>query len=424
VPAVPRVFRHRDFGLLWSGQTTSVVGDGIFSVALALETLRISNHASTLSYVLAARVAPNALLLLFAGALVDRLPRRLVVLGADLSRGLAIAALTGLVAAHALTVVELVVISIVVGVGDAFFYPAYMAIIPELLPSELLAQGNAFNSGSQTIGQAVAGPAIGGAVVAAFGASSAFAVDAASFLVSAGCLLAMRAVPRPASTGKSILADVHFGLRWTVRQRWLWYGILAASVANFAAFSPTGVLIPLIVRDGLHQGGRGVRAVFAVGGAGGAFAALAVGRFGTPVRRMTAIYLVWAIAAASLVGLGLAPDVFVVGAFGAIAFGGLVYGNLVWQTMSQQLIPGQMLGRVSSIDWLFSICLSPLGILVAGVLATTIGARDTMVAGALVSLAMAGVIFVPGVRDPDRPDYRSVPLDEPDVADGEAASVS
>jgi MFS family permease len=424
VSRLPRVFRHRDFALLWSGQTTSLVGDGIFSVALALETLKVSNHASTLSYVMAARIAPNALLLLFAGALVDRLPRRVVVLAADLSRGLAIGALTGLVAAHALTVVELVVLSIVVGVGDAFFYPAYAAIVPELLPADLLAQGNAFNSGGQVVGQNLAGPAIGGVLVAAFGASSAFAVDAASFVASAACLLAMRAIPPPAASGKSILADVRLGLRWTMRQRWLWYGILAASVANFAGFSPISVLVPLIVRDTLHQGAAAYGAVFAVAGAGGVLAAMAVGRFGSPRRRMTVTIAVWAVAAVCLLGIGLAPDVYVLAAFGAIAFGGLVYGNLIWQTMSQRLIPVEMFGRVSSIDWLFSICLAPLGILVAGLLATSIGARETMVAGALVSLAMAGVAFVPGVRDPDDPDYQPIPLEPPELGDGEVASLS
>ncbi|MGB9111453.1 MAG: hypothetical protein WCF24_01850 [Acidimicrobiales bacterium] len=87
-------------------------------------------------------------------------------------------------------------------------------------------------------------------------------------------------------------------------------------------------------------------------------------------------------------------------------------------------MPAEMLGRVSSVDWLFSICLSPLGILVAGVLATSIGARETMVAGALVSLATAVVAFVPGVRGPDRPDFQSIPLDSPEIAGGEAASIS
>jgi hypothetical protein len=90
---LPRALRHRDYAMLWSGQTVSVVGDGVYTVAIALEALRISDHASALAYVEAARVAPNALLLLFTGALTDRLPRRLVVLGANIARAAAVAAL-------------------------------------------------------------------------------------------------------------------------------------------------------------------------------------------------------------------------------------------------------------------------------------------------------------------------------------------
>jgi hypothetical protein len=89
---MPRSLRHRDYALLWSGQTVSVLGDGIYTIAIALEALHLSNHPATLAYVKAARVAPSALLPLMAGAVVDRLPRRLVVLGANLLRGGAVAA--------------------------------------------------------------------------------------------------------------------------------------------------------------------------------------------------------------------------------------------------------------------------------------------------------------------------------------------
>jgi MFS family permease len=276
---MPRSLRHRDYALLWSGQTISVLGDGIYTIAIALEALHLSNHPATLAYVEAARVAPNALLLLLAGAIVDRLPRRLVVLGANLLRGGAVAAIAGLAAAHALNVTELVVLSAAVGVGDAFFYPAYRAIMPELLPPELLTQGNAFNSASQTVGLSFAGPAIGGVVVALGGTSVAFAVDAASFAVSALCLVVMHRVAAPAPSGRSMAADVVQGLRWTVRQRWLWFGILAVGVANFAAFSPMAVTIPLLVRDVLGEG-PAYGATFAAAGAGGLAAAVVAGRLG------------------------------------------------------------------------------------------------------------------------------------------------
>ncbi len=412
MPLVPRALRHRDYALLWSGQTVSVLGDGIYTVAVALEALRVSDHASTLATVEAARILPNALLLIFAGALVDRLPRRLVVLAADVLRGGAVVALTLLILAHALNVTELVGLSAAVGVGDAFFYPAYQAIMPELLPEELLTQGNAFNSASQTMGLSFLGPAVGGVMVAVGGTAVAFAVDAGTFAVSAACLVFMSHVPPPAPSGRSMVADARQGIRWTIRQRWLWFGIMAAGVANFAGFSPAAVTIPLLVRDVLHQGPAAYGATFAAAGAGGLAAAVVAGRLGSPRRRMTAIWIAWAAASAGLAGVGLAPDVFVVAGFGAVTFFGLTYGNLLWGTLMQAAVPADMLGRASSVDWLFSICLSPLGLIFAGVLSGAIGVRDTVLLGAGVSGASCLVVFIPGVRDPDRPGYR--PLSVPD----------
>jgi len=416
MPALPRALRHRDYTLLWSGQTISVVGDGIYTVAIALEALRISDHASSLAYVEAARVAPNALFLLFAGALVDRLPRRLVVLGANALRGGAIAALAALVAAHSLNLTELVLLSAVVGAGDAFFYPAYRAIMPELLPPDLLTQGNAFNSASQTVGASFLGPAIGGVIVAAGGTSTAFAIDAGTFVVSALCLLRMAHVAAPAPSGRSVVADAREGIRWTRRQRWLWYGILATGVANFAAFAPMAVTIPLIVRDVLHQGPVAYGVTFGASGVGGLLAAVIAGRLGPPRRRMSMIWAAWAAASVALAGAGVAPDVFVVAACGAITYFGLTYGNLLWGALMQVAVPKHMLGRASSVDWLFSICLSPLGLLFAGALAGSIGVRETVLVGAGLAALSCFAVFVPGVRDPESADYAPVPLPGETVA--------
>jgi MFS family permease len=406
----PRSLRHRDYALLWSGQTVSVLGDGIYTIAIALEALRISDHPATLAYVETARVAPNALLLLLAGAIVDRLPRRLVILGADLLRGGAVAAIAVLAAAHALDVTWLVVLSAAVGTGDAFFYPAYRAVMPELLPAGLLAQGNAFNSASQTVGQSFAGPAIGGVLVALAGTSAAFAVDAASFAVSALCLVLMRHVPAPAPSGRSVAADVGQGIRWTMRQRWLWFGILAVGVSNFAGFSPMAVTIPLLVRDTLRQGPAAYGVTFAAAGAGGLAAAAVAARLGSPQRRMSMIWVAWAVASFALAGVGAAPDVFAAAACGAVTFFGVVYGNVLWGALMQTAVPPGMLGRASSVDWLFSTCVSPLGILFAGAFAGPIGVRQTILLGAGLSALSCLVVFVPGVRDPDQPGYRPQPL--------------
>jgi hypothetical protein len=407
---IPRTLRHRDYALLWSGQTVSVLGDGLYTIAIALQALRISDHATTLAYVQAARVAPNALLLILAGAIVDRLPRRLVILGANLLRVGAVAAIAALVVVHALNVTELVVLSAAVGVGDAFFYPAYRAIMPELLPPELLTQGNAFNSASQTVGLSFAGPAIGGVLVALGGTATAFAIDAGTFVVASLCLVVMRRLPAPAPSGHSVVADARQGVRWTIRQRWLWFGILATGIANFAGFSPMAVTIPLLVRDVLHQGPAAYGATFGAAGAGGLVAAAVAGRLGSPRRRMSMIWAAWGAASLGLVGIGVAPDVFVVAASGAVTYFGLVYGNLLWGALMQVAVPADMLGRATSVDWLFSVCLSPLGLLFAGALASSVGVRETVLLGAALSALSCLVVFMPGVREPDRPGYRPVPL--------------
>ncbi len=265
------------------------------------------------------------------------------------------------------------------------------------------------------------GPAAGGVLVALAGTPAAFAVDAASFGVSALCLLWMRRVAAPASSGRSVVADVGQGIRWTVRQRWIWFGILASSVANFAAFSPMDITVAVLVRDVLHQGAAAYGAVFAALGVGGLAAAVVGARFGSPRRRVSVIWAASAGASFALAGVGVAPDVFVVAVCGAVTLFGLVYGGLVWAALMQAVVPPGMLGRVSSVDWLFSVCLSPLGLIVAGALAGRIGVRQTILLGAGLAAVCCLAVFIPGVRDPDRPGYRPLPM-QADSGEGNATA--
>jgi MFS family permease len=398
----PSALRHRDFALLWSGQSVSLVGDGVYTVALALETLRIDNHPLALSLVLAARLLPTVLFLVAGGVIVDRVPRRLAMLASDSIRGVAVGVVAVLVAVGTLQIWELVVISAVFGAADALFYPAATAVTPEILPAELLLQGSALNHTSQTVAQALIGPALGGLVVATLGYEWGFAIDALSFAVSAGCVLAMASRSRPEPSGNSPLAEAREGLRYVRSQRWLWVSLAGAGLANFAAFSPLGVLMPLLVRNVLHQGPLALGLVLAAGGVGGGATAAVVARFGAPRRRITSMWIGWAVSAAGIVGLSLAPDVWFVGAFAFVITGTLMYGNVLWNPIMQQLVPPDLLGRASSVDWLVSLSLSPLGVLVSGALAGVIGTRLTMLIGGCVSFALCGILFVPGVRDPER----------------------
>jgi MFS family permease len=394
--------RHRDFALLWSGQSISLVGDGVFTVALALETLHIDDNPAALSFVLAARLLPTVLLLLVGGVIVDRVPRRAAMLVSDVSRGLAVTAIALLVALGGIQIWELVVMSVLFGAADALFYPASTAVVPEILPAELLVQGSALNATSHTAAQVLIGPALGGVIVASLGFDWAFAVDAVSFALSAGCLVAMARLPRPQPSGRSPLAEAREGLRYCRSQPWLWSTIVAGGIANFVCFSPLAILIPLLVDNVLHQGAVALGLVFAAGGVGGIAVSLLVVRRGAPRRRITAMWVGWGIAAVGVVGLAVSPDVWLAGAAVLVTLGMLQYGNLLWNPIMQELVPEELIGRASSVDWTISLSLSPLGVITAGALAGAIGVRTTILIGALISLLMSGVLFLPGVRDPER----------------------
>ena len=251
--------RHRDFAWLWSGQTVSVAGDGIFTVALAVETLRVDDRSFALALVLAARLVPTVLLLLVGGVVVDRVPRRMAMLASDAVRGVAVSIIAVLVAVGSLRLGGLVVMSIVFGTADAFFSPASTALVPELLPEELFVHASALSSLSRVFAQQLLGPALGGVIVAAAGTAWSFGLDGASFAVSAGCLLVVRSRSRPSPSGHSALEEAREGLSYVRSQPWLWATLVGAGLANFAIFSPLGVLIPLLVRHVLWRRRRRAR---------------------------------------------------------------------------------------------------------------------------------------------------------------------
>jgi MFS family permease len=397
---LPLALRQRDFALLWSGQTVSMLGDGIFNVALPLLALREDRSPIGLSLVLMARTAPAVCTLLFAGVMVDRLPRRLSMVGSDVARGLAVAAIAAGFAIGGLRLWALIAMAVVFGVADAFFLPSILAITPELLPSELLVQGGALVTGSQQVARMLVGPALGGLVIAVAGLGTAFAVDAASFAVSAAALLATRGRPRPDRTGSSILAEAREGLRYCSSQPWLWVTIVGVGAANFVAYGPLPLLVPLLVRDVLRAGAPVFGLVMASSGAGGLIASVVAGRLGAPRHRMTVIWAGWGLAGMAVAGLGLAPDVWVVGLLMAFCWAMVMYGTVLWNSLMQEAVPATLLGRASSVEWLLSSVGSPVGVIAAGAAAEAAGPRAVLVVGGCLAALMVLVLLVPGVREP------------------------
>ncbi|HVA53097.1 MAG TPA: MFS transporter [Acidimicrobiales bacterium] len=398
-----QVLRVRDFALLWSGQTVSSLGDGIFTIALAIVTLDVDHHPSGIAFVFAARAIPSVLLALVGGVVVDRVPRRLVMLTSDTVRGVAVGVTALLIARSELRLWELIVMAAIFGAADSFFGPAATTIVAELLTSEQLVAGNALSQMSFQLTQGLLGPAIGGLVVAAIGTAWSFGFDAVSFAVSAVCLTLMRSRSRPATSRQTPIEDAREGLRYVRRHHWLFYSIVAAAFANFFGMAPLSVLLPLFVRETLHASALDLGLVFAAGGATGVLASLVVARRGAPRRQVSALWLAYAASGAAIAALAFAPNVFVAAFVTALEVGLMLYGDVLWFSMMQRLVPHEVLGRVSSLVYLFAASLGPLGILLGGVAATALGVRHAILwCGLLSGTICLVVLLVPGVLDPER----------------------
>ena len=396
--------RVRDFALLWSGQTVSSLGDGVFTIALALTALKIGHSPIDLAYVLAARAVPSVCFALLGGVVVDRVPKRLAMLASDAVRGVAVGVVALLLANRELRLWQLIVMSAIFGTADAFFGPASMAIMPELLDDHLLVQGNALSQMSGQLTQGLIGPAVGGLIVAGIGFAWSFAIDAISFVVSALCLLAMRIRTQRAKVHGSAFAEAMEGISYVRKTRWLIASLLGAALANFVGMTPLTVLLPLLVRITLHASALSLGLVFAAGGAAGVVASLVVARMGSPRLRVTVLWTAYAAGGAAIIGMAFAPNVWVVGLLSAAEIGLFIYGDVLWVAMMQELVPREVLGRVSSLVYLLAFSLGPLGILLGGVVAAGIGIRETIFIGGLVSMVICVVvILIPGVRDPERP---------------------
>jgi len=362
--ALVQLAKHREPRLLVTGQTVSQFGDGVALVALTLLVLDTTgDSASKLAWFVAARMTPLVVFLLIGGVIVDRFSRRILLLISDGVRALLTAVLVVLIATHHLTYFDLLIFAVLFGTFDALFMPCITALTPEIVP------------------------AVGG-VIAAASTSWAIGVDCATFLVSAGALFLMKPTPTPKRTpGSSMLSEIKEGVRFVRQTRWLRTNLVAAGVINAIMFSPLAVLIPYLLRHTLHDSKVIVGYTFAVMGFSGAIGALIASNMKMPRRRIRVMIAYWTIASLAGLAIGFATNFWEVMIFPVVASPLLLFGNVIWESMMQSEVPRELLGRVSSVDWFMSLGLAPIGVVVAGFLATEWGVRTYFVVVSLVASA-------------------------------------
>ncbi|HSC92568.1 MAG TPA: MFS transporter [Gaiellaceae bacterium] len=397
--------RERDFRLLWAGQTTSMLGNALVPVALAFAVLDLTGSATDLGLVLAAQTLPLVLFLLAGGVWADRLPRQLVMVASDVIRGSVHVTIALLLVTGKAEVWHLAALMALFGTAEAFFQPAYTGVVPRTVSPERLQQANAL-LGMSNGAVLMAGPAIAGILVAIVGPWLAFAFDAVTFAVSAGCLLALslpRTIDRGART--SFLAELREGWDELLSHTWLWTIIAWAGTYLFFVVAPFYVLGPLVAKEEL--GGATAWAAIASAWAAGSLAGGAVALRWRPARPMLVCctLVLWEVVPVSL--LALAAPAWLIAP--AQAVGGVVMGFFMalWATTLQQHVPAEKLSRVSAYDWLGSLGLMPLGFVLAGPTADAIGVSTTLwISVAWVVISTTGILLVRDVRTLRRADLR------------------
>jgi MFS family permease len=399
-----RPLRERRFALLWSGLTISLLGDGLYTVAIAWTAYELSGVPTALTLVGLAAAIPQLAVVLLGGVLSDRFERRRVMLAADTLRGVVVALIGLLAIAGELRLWQLVALVALYGIGTAIFAPAITALVPELVPEEQLLEANALNQVSRPVMLRFVGPAIGGVLIAKTGVGWAFVADALSFCASLAALVAIGRRDGTAQTGRvrsSVLHDVGEGLAFARSQPWLLGTLVGTSIAMFFFYGPVYVLLPFVVKHVLGGSAGDLGLVFAAGGIGAIIVSLTLGGRGLPRRPLTVMYVAWILMALQLVVYATAGSIWqvVAASLGGTAL--LVCGQILWSTMLQRLVPLRLLGRVASLDSLLSYALVPLSYAVTAPVEAAIGVRATLIGAGIGSAAILFVtfLFFPRLRE-------------------------
>ncbi len=399
LPARLNLLRVRNFRNLFAGETVSMIGDGLFPVAVTFAVLDLTHSGTDVGLVLAAFSVPMVLFTLIGGVWADRLPREWVMIASDVVRFVTLGLFALLLMTGRAEIWSLCLLGFLYGVGDAFFFPSFTALVQQIVPRERFQEANALRGISDGFGWFV-GPSISGVLVAVIGPGGAIAIDAATFLVSVAFLLSLRVpVLDRGHEQTTFLAELHDGWREVRSRSWLLVMMLRAMLVLFVTIAPLQVLGPLALAQ---QHGRTAGAalwgllvgIFSLGMLAGGLMAL----YYRPQRPMVVVALCGTTASAPMIALALqltSLQLCIVWFLRGIAIGVL---SAVWNATLQQEIDYEQMARVSSWDWMTGTGLWPVGLVLAGPVSGVLGVTSSLwLAGGLGLLMGLWVLLVKDV---------------------------
>jgi len=410
-----------EYRKLFLGQATSVVGIMFTIVALPFAVLEIGGSATDIGIVEAANLVPLAVFLLIGGVWADRLPRQKVMLVADFLRFGLQCATAGLLITGVAEVWHLALLQVGMGISEAFFRPAAIGLIPQVVSEARLQQANGLSS-LTTSGAITIGALFAGLVVAAVGPGWGIGIDGLTYLVSAWFLLRLRPAAfrgrrdsAPAGPGtRRFVRDLTAGWREFTSHTWLWVMVAGVSVFLFAIDGPIQVLGPIVARD-VYDGARTWGFTSAAMGVGQIAGGLLSLRW-RPRRPMLVIAAGMSLAALPVALLALeAPDWTL---YLSLAAMGVEWGlyDPFWTTCMQRVVAPDMISRVSSYDYFGSLIFYPAGLALAGPLADAFGITAVLWVSAGVAILVS--VFQLSWRDVRAPLDMGPRAASPDPADG------
>jgi MFS family permease len=401
-----RALRHKKFAMLLFGQTLSRIGDFLFQIAVAWYVLEKTGSATAMGAVLFFSILPTVIFSLIGGVVVDRMRRGVVLFLSDAARFFIMIIGTWLAFTDQLVLWQIFVIALLFGLADAFFMPAYTAIIQQIVPYRDLPSANSINSLSMQFGR-VAGPAIGGLAAAFGGTAFAFGANAVSFFIGALTVLPLLALPKPApqQEGFSLshfFADVREGFQTIFASPILWVTILVFSMTNITLAGPYSIGMPFLVKESLGGDERLLGFIYAIFPVGYAIASLILGALPKIRYRGPVLYIASMVAGLGLGIFGLHVPIYVLVIAALFNGAALEIDGLVWTNLLQELVPPKQMGRVSSVDMLGSFVLLPIGFALTGWLVDQIGVTTVFLgAGLLSAVICVFPLLHPAIRKLD-----------------------
>ena len=408
VPRVVRPFRWGQYRLLIGALSLSLFGSGMWLIAVVFQVRELGGGPTDLSFIATGNAVGLIAAVLIGGVLADRIPQKRILMVVEITKAVAVAVVAALALSGVLEFWHLAVVSLVLGAADGFFYPAYSAMLPSILPADDLLAANGFEGVLRPALLQAAGPALASTIIAAFAPSLVFVVIAVAMLLGVGVLLFLRLTPlrrelevSDAHPLRQMFGDLRGGFAYMVRTPWLLATLLYALIIVLLIMGPIEVLLPFAVSD--QTGGGAVEFAIALGafGLGGVIGSVAIASLPLPRRYLTVMNLLWGAGSLPLVVIGLTDQLWVMVV--ALFIVGFSYqaATVIWGTLLQRRVPPELLGRVSSLDFFVSLAFMPISMALAGPVGVLIGFGPVfVVAGAApVFLAVAAILIARMPKD-------------------------